>query len=81
MTDGATAPPVMRRPVSQARAERRKEMEYKIIITRKNDYKQQKVEVLKGTDLEWIRANAMVFRASCRHVWIYAGKELIETVK
>ena len=56
-------------------------MEYTIILTRKNDYRQQKVEVLKGTDLEWIRANAMVFRASCRRVWIYSGKELIETVK
>lgn len=56
-------------------------MEYTIIITQKNDCKQKQVKVLKGTDLEWIRANAMVFRASCRHVWIYAGKELVETVK
>lgn len=56
-------------------------MEYTVVITRKDDYKQKPVKVLKGEDLEWIRANAQTFRASCRRVWIYAGKELVETIK
>lgn len=53
---------------------------YKVIVIRKCSGSRKEV-AHKSRDLDECRAHAMVFRASCSHVWIYTGKELVETIK
>jgi len=54
---------------------------YKVIVIRKSDYRQKQFVAFQSSDLEAIIANALVFRASCSHVWVYMGTELLETIK
>lgn len=55
---------------------------YEVIVIRKcSGWRQPKEVAHKSRDLDECRAHAMVFRASCSHVWIYTGKELVETIK
>lgn len=56
-------------------------MEYTVIVIRKSDCRQKRTVALKSRDLDEAVQNALVFRASCSHVWIYTGNELVETIK